>query len=88
LKLLGIGWTDGDNHPSAVAELREECGRNFESRSGDKDCIEGSIRGKAKRAITGKYFDIPVTEPGDGRTSISSEVGVTFDGKHLCGEFR
>ena len=35
LELLGIGRTDGDNHASPLAELREQGGRH--NRSGGRD---------------------------------------------------
>ena len=87
LQLLRIRGADGNNHASTFAQLSEQSRWDFESGSGDQNCVEGSVGGKTECAVAGQDMDIGRTELGKDGARFGGEGGVPFDGEDLCGQF-
>jgi hypothetical protein len=88
LELLRVGGADGNDHSSAVGELRGQRGGDTESRSGDEDGVERGAGSESKGSVTGEHADVGIAEGGENAAGALREGCVAFDGEDLRGKFR
>src|SRR5437762_2275448 len=85
---LLLGITDGDDKPTANAELLDQRLRDFRAAGCNQDAVIGRVVAPADRSVKPFYSCVVASELSDVCLSHARQFADSFDGKHAARHFR